>query len=264
MQELTDTTLFSISEVSEITGVNSVTLRAWQRRYGLLMPQRTAKGHRLYTQADITKINLILDWLAKGVSIGKVKPLLVSGKTKVFTQQALDITADIVMAIQALNGFKLERLLNESLKIYPYKVIQQRLLPEVNAIIEHPDNPLIEVQKSLWTSVLTLCFSSMITKLNNEKKCICLVISFDQQQSYHIWQQGLEWCYNGDGIIIMAGISGRLTGMAACIRERSITNLVIVGETKLSCRQLSDIEMIQQETGVKLYFVGSIKTIHAQ
>lgn len=43
MSALTDMKLFAISEVSEITGVNSVTLRAWQRRYGLLVPLRTTK-----------------------------------------------------------------------------------------------------------------------------------------------------------------------------------------------------------------------------
>ena len=39
--------------VSSLTGVNSVTLRAWERRYNLIRPQRTAKGHRLYTQRDV-------------------------------------------------------------------------------------------------------------------------------------------------------------------------------------------------------------------
>ncbi|PLC59114.1 MerR family transcriptional regulator [Photobacterium carnosum] len=265
MGDLTDTTLFAISEVSEITGVNSVTLRAWQRRYGLLVPQRTPKGHRLYTEADIEKIQLILDWLAKGVSIGKVKPLLICGDTQTLEpQQTLDIAVDIIAAIQALNGFKLERLINEALKIYPYMVIQQRLLPEVNAVIDHPDNPLIAVQKSLWSSVLMLCFISVISKINNEKKRTCLLISFDKNQNHNIWQQGLEWCYKGDGVTIMTGLSGRLTGMPAYIRERSIVNLIIVGESKLSRRQLTDIERVQQETGVTLHFVGSIKTIHGQ
>ena len=38
---------FPIRVVSQRTGVNSVTLRAWERRYGLLKPLRTPKGHRL-------------------------------------------------------------------------------------------------------------------------------------------------------------------------------------------------------------------------
>ena len=38
---------YPIREVSRLTGVNAVTLRAWQRRYGLVQPARTEKGHRL-------------------------------------------------------------------------------------------------------------------------------------------------------------------------------------------------------------------------
>lgn len=33
---------YSIGEVAERCGINPVTLRAWQRRYGLLKPQRSA------------------------------------------------------------------------------------------------------------------------------------------------------------------------------------------------------------------------------
>ncbi|OBU16297.1 helix-turn-helix-type transcriptional regulator [Photobacterium aquimaris] len=265
MSHLTENQLFAISEVSEITGVNSVTLRAWQRRYGLLVPQRTPKGHRLYTQADIAKIQLILDWLSKGVSIGKVKPLLAGNCDSMpEPQQALDITAEILTAIQDLNGFKLERLINEALKIYPYKVIEQRLLAEVNLVIEHQDNPLSAIQKSLWSTTLTICFINIIAKVNNEKKLNCLLLSFDKHNNHHIWQHALAWCYKGDGVTIIDNLSGRLTGISAFVRERGIQHLVVVGETKLSRRQLADIEMITQETAVKLHFVGSIKTIHGQ
>ena len=63
-----DTPLYPIREVSRLTGVNSVTLRAWERRYGLIRPQRTPKGHRLYAQDDISRIERILQWLNRGHS----------------------------------------------------------------------------------------------------------------------------------------------------------------------------------------------------
>jgi len=43
----------TISQVAEQTGVNPVTLRAWQRRYGLLSPARTAKGHQTLVGANV-------------------------------------------------------------------------------------------------------------------------------------------------------------------------------------------------------------------
>lgn len=53
-------TTFTISDVSQITGVASTTLRAWERRYGLVKPERKAKGHRVYTQDNITEIQQIV------------------------------------------------------------------------------------------------------------------------------------------------------------------------------------------------------------
>ena len=67
--------LYPIRTVSSLTGVNSITLRAWERRYGLITPIRTPKGHRLYTQNDIDLIQQVLELLEKGISIGQVKDL---------------------------------------------------------------------------------------------------------------------------------------------------------------------------------------------
>ncbi|EFT1002107.1 MerR family transcriptional regulator [Shigella sonnei] len=48
--------LYTIGEVALLCDINPVTLRAWQRRYGLLKPQRTDGGHRLFNDADIDRI----------------------------------------------------------------------------------------------------------------------------------------------------------------------------------------------------------------
>ena len=71
--------LFPIREVSRLTGVNAVTLRAWERRYGLIQPIRTDSGHRLYSQADIDEIRRILGWLERGVAVSKVGSILARG-----------------------------------------------------------------------------------------------------------------------------------------------------------------------------------------
>ncbi|WEK31836.1 MAG: MerR family transcriptional regulator [Candidatus Pseudomonas phytovorans] len=68
--------LFPIREVSRLTGVNAVTLRAWERRYGLIQPTRTDSGHRLYSQADIDEIRRIVGWLERGVAVSKVGSIL--------------------------------------------------------------------------------------------------------------------------------------------------------------------------------------------
>ncbi|MEW8236866.1 MAG: MerR family transcriptional regulator, partial [Candidatus Thiodiazotropha taylori] len=64
---------YPIRKVSELTGINPVTLRAWERRYGLIKPERTPKGHRLYTDDHIHLIRQIMDFIDQGISIGQVK-----------------------------------------------------------------------------------------------------------------------------------------------------------------------------------------------
>jgi DNA-binding transcriptional MerR regulator len=67
---------YSIGDVAERCGINPVTLRAWQRRYGLLKPQRSEGGHRQFDDDDILRIEEIKRWIERGVPVGKVKALL--------------------------------------------------------------------------------------------------------------------------------------------------------------------------------------------
>ena len=48
-----DSTLFSIGEVAAMVGISPHTIRAWERRHGVLSPHRTASGQRRYTMADV-------------------------------------------------------------------------------------------------------------------------------------------------------------------------------------------------------------------
>ncbi len=48
--------LYRIRTVSELTGVSSATLRAWERRYGVPAPSRTPSAYRLYSEEDVATI----------------------------------------------------------------------------------------------------------------------------------------------------------------------------------------------------------------
>jgi DNA-binding transcriptional MerR regulator len=68
--------LYPIRTVASLTGVNPITLRAWERRYKLIQPRRTESGHRLYTREDIERIQRVMKFLSQGISISQVKPLV--------------------------------------------------------------------------------------------------------------------------------------------------------------------------------------------
>ncbi len=47
---------YRIATVAELTGVPEPTLRAWERRYGIPTPQRTASGYRLYGPREVNQV----------------------------------------------------------------------------------------------------------------------------------------------------------------------------------------------------------------
>ena len=58
-----------IGEVARRTGMTIAALRAWETRYGLLAPARTAGGQRLYREADITRLRAVRQLVAEGWSV---------------------------------------------------------------------------------------------------------------------------------------------------------------------------------------------------
>lgn len=68
--------LYKVSTVCEQTGFTPGLLRMWERRHeGLLDPQRTDGGHRLYTPDDLRVLLRVRQLLNEGRSIGEVAAL---------------------------------------------------------------------------------------------------------------------------------------------------------------------------------------------
>jgi len=59
----------TISQASALTGVPAPTLRAWERRYGIPEPQRTASGRRIYSDAEIDLIRRVRRLTVQGIPI---------------------------------------------------------------------------------------------------------------------------------------------------------------------------------------------------
>ena len=120
-----------IREVARRTGVNPVTLRAWERRYGLIVPQRTPKGHRLYSPEHLERIQKVITWLNRGVSVSQVKALLDAPEQR-FQAPALSdwlpIRESLAQAIAELAERRLDDQVNQAMALYPPTTVCERLL----------------------------------------------------------------------------------------------------------------------------------------
>ncbi|ALG66881.2 MerR family transcriptional regulator [Beggiatoa leptomitoformis] len=123
---------YPIRTVASLTGVNPITLRAWERRYGLMTPYRTAKGHRLYSQQDIDLICRVVDLLEAGIPISQVKQALCQRSA-----QGTEVKAEnmwgcylqhMLVAISRLDEACLEATYNEVLSLYSIDVFTNKLI----------------------------------------------------------------------------------------------------------------------------------------
>lgn len=67
--------LYRIQVAAELTGVPEGLLRAWERRYGLVKPKRTAGGFRAYTEEDIEVLKRVKRLTEEGVAIAEASRL---------------------------------------------------------------------------------------------------------------------------------------------------------------------------------------------
>lgn len=123
--------LFPIRTVASLTGVNPITLRAWERRHGLIEPKRTDSGRRLYTQRDIDLIHKVLTLLDEGIPIGRVKEALAArpgARTPAAADRWHAERARMVAAIARFDEDTLDDLYNDALAHHAIDIVTRRLI----------------------------------------------------------------------------------------------------------------------------------------
>jgi DNA-binding transcriptional MerR regulator len=68
--------VYSISAVARMLGIPVATIRTWEDRYGLVVPERNANGHRLYRRDQVEQLKFIQGRIASGVSAADAHRLL--------------------------------------------------------------------------------------------------------------------------------------------------------------------------------------------
>lgn len=143
-QQYSQASLFPIRLLAKKTGVGTSTLRAWERRYGLLQPQRTPKGHRVYSEEDVNRVLKILDLVDDGHSLSGIAEMLATGNLPPSAMSSpLNVASSmerepspvwgqfIQATINATNDFNIERIdaiFNEASSLYPLNMVIEQLI----------------------------------------------------------------------------------------------------------------------------------------
>jgi DNA-binding transcriptional MerR regulator/methanogenic corrinoid protein MtbC1 len=143
--------MFTIKRVSEMVGVPVATLRAWQRRYGVVNPGRSDSGYRLYSASDIAMLRRMQALVASGWSPKEAAAAVSSGESE-SERQVVDLRRDeppesstapgarpemldLITAAAALDSSAVSWLLDEHFATGSFEhVVDSWLLPELERL----------------------------------------------------------------------------------------------------------------------------------
>ena len=140
---------YNLKAVLRETGLKADVLRAWERRYELPKPQRTAGGHRLYSAYDIETLKWLRARQAEGVSISRAvelwKGAIETGQDPLAENSAVsssqiaerlpvaDTRIDILRqnwlhANLAFDSEKVDEVLSQAFAVYPVETVCTEVL----------------------------------------------------------------------------------------------------------------------------------------
>jgi DNA-binding transcriptional MerR regulator/methylmalonyl-CoA mutase cobalamin-binding subunit len=143
--------MYTIKRASEMVGVPVATLRAWQRRYGVVNPGRSVSGYRLYGAADIAVLRRMHALVASGWSPKEAAAAVASAEADLekertdmlrdepprsrSAQRAGTAPLDLVAAAAALDPAAITRLLDDHFATGSFEqVVDGWLLPELERL----------------------------------------------------------------------------------------------------------------------------------
>lgn len=71
-----DLPIYSIGAVERMLDIPAATIRNWEDRYGLVTPERSNGGHRLYTREQVEQLRFVKEGLARGLQPAEAHRLL--------------------------------------------------------------------------------------------------------------------------------------------------------------------------------------------
>lgn len=193
---------YTIGEVAELCSINPVTLRAWQRRYGLVVPQRTDGGHRLFNESDIDRIREIKHWVDKGIQVSKVKSLLLTHTPETGSQWCIQQEA-LLRLLLAGNINRVRLWVSETGRNYPAQTLIDNLFIPLRHRLQTPQltlTTLLSVLDGVLINYIALCLASAFKK--NGKDVV--LIGWDVVDITRLWMAGWSATQRGWRVNILA------------------------------------------------------------
>ena len=144
--------MYNIKQAAARAGVSVPVLRAWERRYGIVSPERSPSGYRRFDDANVARVKTMRGLVESGWSPSAAAAAIRSGEVSVtpagaagaairssgdanVTAAAGDIARSFVAAAQAMDPVELERALDDLFSRGSFeRVAEDLLFPALKAL----------------------------------------------------------------------------------------------------------------------------------
>jgi MerR family transcriptional regulator, light-induced transcriptional regulator len=272
LEQFSDAPMFNTKAVVQQTSIAAPTLRAWERRYDLLSPERASNDYRLYSERDIVLIRWLKERVDFGMSISQAIALFHHLREQHEqlakpVQSAAPIVSPPAYQLPELPMHQLEQMhcpgeeAQPSIHdwpqlVSPYQYNNYPATHDMNLVRDH----LIESFRYLDEQTATMLMRSMLAVYPLEQVCSELI-------SPTMWQIGLLWA---EGEITIStehfasnffrALLAKLFQVTPCPREGPLTIICCApGEAhELAALMLS---LFMRRDGMRIAYLGqSIET----
>ena len=169
--------MYSIKAVSQATGLSIETLRAWERRYGIVEPLRDGNGRRSYRPEDVIRLRRLREATERGHPISKLSRLSDEELHKLLEEPELkgaknaasqSFGAQLMQAAESYRPDDCDQLLAMALALLPIsEVVNEVLTPVLNEVGERWHAGTFSIaQERLVTSVVRKQVASVLDTYN--------------------------------------------------------------------------------------------------
>src|SRR5688572_1778242 len=283
------TPAYNLKVVLKETGLAADTLRAWERRYGLPVPQRTAGGHRLYSQRDIETIKWLMKRQAEGLSISRAvdmyNDLLASGSdplgdsvqpastSAVASQyQSPETTLDSsrerwVRACIDFNESNAEQTLNQAFSIFPVEAVcvevLQKGLSEIGRLWY--ENRASVQQEHFASGLAMRRLDALLSATPAPTRNVTILVGCAPDE-WHVFTPlllSLLLRRRGSNVIFL-GANVPTTRFADTIKKVKADLVVLVAQQLTSAATLQQTALALTSQNIRIAFGGRIFNLHAQ
>lgn len=116
---------YPIRAAAKLTGITLDTLRAWERRYQAVKPERTARG-RMYSESDVRRLSLLRSAVEWGHAIGQIASLS-DAELQRLTRSSLPAPPPRTLDASALPHLPELQTLLDAIQAFDYQTVNEEL-----------------------------------------------------------------------------------------------------------------------------------------